>query len=169
MADSDRSRFDYEPINSAPGLFSIYGCGLSLYGSRDKDPDTSSHVATRFITLVYFPLFAIGAFRIAKTAQGSFYLGKTTLSSVTRVWNYVVFAALLALFGTGYWQSHITSPEYIAEKRMEKVEVALSDQRIGDAAELLSKVFSSRTSFAIGAGEKLHLLVDNRKVSKHGP
>ena len=96
VADSAEQRLNYETIKSPPGLFGFNGCGLRLYGSRDKDADTSSDVATRFMTLVFFPLFAIDAYRISKTDEGSYFLGKTPLSSLSRGWNYVLALALIA-------------------------------------------------------------------------
>lgn len=166
MPDPAEERLDYRPIESTPGLFGFYGCGLRLYGSRDKDADTSSHVATRFMTVVFFPLFAIDAYRITKTEEGSFFLGATGLSRVTRGWNYLVLVALLVLGGLGYWQSYLTSPEYIAGENLALAEAAVSEGRIGDAAELLEKVSRGNTSHAESAGTTLRLLVDTAKLRK---
>ena len=57
---------DLKPIKSAPSMFSVNGFGLSTYGARDNDAETGTYVKTHCLTALFIPLFALGAYRVAK-------------------------------------------------------------------------------------------------------
>jgi len=47
-------------------MFSYWGTGIRLYGSRDKDPNDGSYIATKWITIFFFPIIPLGSYRVWK-------------------------------------------------------------------------------------------------------
>ena len=67
----------------------------------------------------------------------------------------IIFVLLVAAIGVGAWYTYTQSPVYIAKRNMEQAQAAISQQRIGDAAQLLQKVSVSNTGMAsAGHGAK---------------
>ena len=58
------------PVGGPPPLFGINGCGLRIYGRRDFDGETGTYVATYFATLLFVPIVALGAYRVADAPGG---------------------------------------------------------------------------------------------------
>ena len=71
----------------------------------------------------------------------------------------IIFVLLVAAIGVGAWYTYTQSPVYIAKRNMEQAQAAISQQRIGDAAQLLQKVSVSNTGMASAAREQLMGLV----------
>ena len=66
-----QSRFhEMRAVRSAPSLFSINGFGTSLCGARDHDPESGTYVKTHTICLLFVPVLALGAYRVAKAESG---------------------------------------------------------------------------------------------------
>ena len=62
---------DMSPISSPPTLFTMNGCGLTIYGNRDRDAATQTYVKTRSICLIFIPIIPIDAYRVADADQAS--------------------------------------------------------------------------------------------------
>jgi hypothetical protein len=59
MANRIRNRLALEgvqKIDRAPTMSTLNGIGTTLYGRRNFDPQTKSHVATLYFTFVFLPL-----------------------------------------------------------------------------------------------------------------
>ncbi|MCA9691760.1 MAG: hypothetical protein KC636_19300 [Myxococcales bacterium] len=112
-----------KPLEKAPTLFTLNGCGVRMYGERDL-LDDGSYVSTRFATLVFLPLFPIDAFRVAPGEDGGWYfLARAPLSRVARVWRYAaagLFALLLISWAT---ESYRNSPD----RRLEAAIAAVAE------------------------------------------
>ena len=82
MNDDIFERFpDMQPISSPPSLFGIYGIGTSIAGKRDVDEQTVTYVKTHCLTLLFIPLIAIGAYRVADAQTEGWYRAMRTNSS----------------------------------------------------------------------------------------
>lgn len=98
--DELKSRFpNLRPINGAPVLFRFNGCGFSVYGTRDRDEQTGTYVTTYAFCIVFIPVLALTAYRVADApGGGQYYLGREGLSGFAKGWN-MLLAAMVGLFG----------------------------------------------------------------------
>ncbi len=151
-----------EPLTSTPTLFSINGFGFRMVGKRDRDEATNSYVATHFISALYIPLIALGAYRIAETAEGDYFIGKETLSGLAKFWNLLICASIISVVGAVSLQGYLGGDAYQAKKAMEQADNAMAENRIGEAAFLYKKVFTGHTKYKTRAGESLQRLNDAR-------
>lgn len=118
---------EMQPGSGAPTLFLINGCGLTCYGARDRDPETSTYVKTQVLALVLVPLLALRAYRVADASGGGwFFLGRVPLSRLARAWNALVLAGALTAASLAGWESHTSTPAYRAAE-------ALAEARAADA------------------------------------
>ena len=120
LPDSLRHKFPkLRPCKGTPTLFTFNGIGATLYGKRDFDDETRTYVKTRCFCLIFVPLIAIDAFRVADAGHRSWaIIGKEPLSQLARSWN--VGMACLAVWGGLMlgWKAHTSSPEYRAKQEM---------------------------------------------------
>lgn len=101
------------PGTKVPPLYTLNGCGVMLYGSRDHDRDTQSYVTTLFFTLVFLPLFPIKAYRVVKASHNSYYfLGTEPLSGLCKGYRLVVACVAIFFIATISWSSHVNSEPY---------------------------------------------------------
>lgn len=92
-------------LKGVPALFTLNGCGFSLYGRRDFDQQTHTYVKTRFISLVFVPVFPWDAYRVADAAKGWYFIGKEPLGKITLGWQRLVAVGLVALLIGSGWDS----------------------------------------------------------------
>lgn len=112
---------EVRPLKSPPSLFTLNGCGVGMYGKRDFDAATGTYTKTRCLCLVFFPIFALDAYRVADASSRSWYfLGKTDISRFARIWRYGVFGMMALVFAAGGWNSYRESPGYVSKKAREK-------------------------------------------------
>ncbi len=110
---------DLTPIRSAPSLYTMNGIGTGVYGRRDYDDETGTYVTTYCFCVLFIPLLAISAYRVADAPGGGYYfLGKTPLSLVAKGWNGLLAAAAVAGIGFGVFQSWYHSPENVARRKL---------------------------------------------------
>lgn len=155
MNDQDvdlQARFpSMRPLRSAPTLFTINGCGLKIYGRRDFDRATGTYVKTRFIVLLFLPLFALGSYRVADGRGGGWYfVGKEPLSRLARTWNQLLLLALLGGSGVLGWQSYTTSPDYLAGQQLAAA-AAQESTRPTEAVAIWAAVARGKTRHAATA------------------
>jgi hypothetical protein len=106
---------EMRPIRNPPSLNTVNGIGTMAYGRRDYDAETHTYVTTQYLTLVFIPILAFGAYRVADAPNGGWYfLGKVPLSGFARAWNYCALFLLVGGVGLGFWIHHINTPEYRA-------------------------------------------------------
>src|SRR3990172_12223994 len=88
------------PIRSAPTLFRVNGCGLGMYGSRDPDTETGTHVKTWCICFLWVPILALRAYRVADAEQGWYFIGRERLSGLAKGWNLLLLGLAVGLAAT---------------------------------------------------------------------
>lgn len=59
-----------------PSLFTLNGFGLSLAGSRDKDPQTGASIKSHVITLLFIPVFVLGSYVTAPAPDGGYHFSR---------------------------------------------------------------------------------------------
>ena len=145
-----------KPITAPPTLFSINGCGVILYGRRDYDSQTNTYLKTRWFTLIFLPLIALGSYRVADAPGGGWYfLGKEPLALLPKVWNWVLLLALLTTGGFIGWHSYTTSPEYLAAQEMKDADEHLAKGEHAEAVRSYRDVLGKSTSHSPAATEKV--------------
>lgn len=94
-----KARFpNLRPIQGAPVLFRINGCGFSVVGTRDRDPATGTYLTTYVFCIVFIPVLALTAYRVADApGGGQYYLGREDLSGFAKGWN-MLLAAMVSFF-----------------------------------------------------------------------
>jgi len=138
---------EMKPVKGSPTLFTLNGCGLSIYGKRNFDAETGTYIATRFITLVFVPLFAVSSYRVADAEEGGWYfLGKEGVSKVWQMLNAVVLSLLIYAVGMISWSSYTSSPDYRQKKALEMV-----DQR--EKGAVMKSIVSLVDLHDIGGGK----------------
>ncbi len=147
---------DLKPIRKTPTLGTINGIGLTINGSRDHDPETGTYVASHCFSLLFIPLFAIGAYRVARAEEGGWYfLGKEPLSAFAKGWNCLVLASILVGVGYGWWNSHMGTPEYAAGQKLAQAQQLAQDGSVVQAARLYREVVTGGTSHSQEAERSL--------------
>ncbi|MEO1614400.1 MAG: hypothetical protein AAFV88_01035, partial [Planctomycetota bacterium] len=130
-----------KPVKRAPTMWTVNGCGLTLYGSRDKDPETRTYVKTRCLSLVFLPLFALSAYRVAKAGgEGWYFLGRVPLSGFAKAWNFLIAICLAGGIGGITFNQIYNSPDAIAERKLAEAESQLSSGEVVAAAESIRSV-----------------------------
>ena len=90
---------DLEPIDSAPSLYTINGCGVTLYGNTDADPESGSYMATYYFVLIFVPIFPICRYRvISNGGSGYRFLGKGKLRTFDKWHIAIAIFAILFMF-----------------------------------------------------------------------
>lgn len=89
---------DCEPIEAAPALWTINGCGTHIYGQAEPDTETGTYVGTLFFTLLFVPILVLSRFRMRDAEGGGHqFFGRVPLGRFGWTWNAVVAALLLAV------------------------------------------------------------------------
>ena len=135
-AGAERLLATPEPVKRAPTLFRINGCGVGLYGSRDRRAD-GSYIATWCLSLVFVPVLPLAAYRVLDRGGGSyFFVGKVRLGPIARAWQRLValgLAGMIAWAGVG---AYLRSPS-------RQLRVALGEarqvERSGDREAALAR------------------------------
>jgi hypothetical protein len=112
------------PITSAPTLFRLNGCGVGLYGERDRGPD-GSYIATYCLSVLWIPVLPLTAYRVKKVDGNRYMFGtKEVLGPVTRAWR----AGVVALgLGAAAWTGvggYLHTPEHRAKVAFEDAKKA---------------------------------------------
>ena len=90
-----------EPLTTAPALFRLNGCGVALLGQRDLQ-ENGSYVATRYLTVLFLPIFPLDAFRVTRASGGFRFHGKVGLDArAHQLRRLVVAIALVAAAVSG--------------------------------------------------------------------
>lgn len=90
-----------EPITGAPGLFTLNGVGVRVYGTGNT-PD-GLEMGVHFFVVLFVPIFPFAAYLYQQDGKQYRFFGKVPLGSITWVWKNLAASALgLGLLGAGY-------------------------------------------------------------------
>jgi hypothetical protein len=161
MSDSLTDRFpDMRPVSSAPSLSTFHGIGTMLVGRRDVDEETDTYVKTHCFTVLFVPLVALGAYRVADAPGGGWYfLGKVPLSGFARAWNRAFGVLAVVCAGLGGWVAYTRSEDYKAGEALARAERLAEEGDGKQAAELYREVMLGPSSKAPAARERFDALV----------
>lgn len=160
-----------KPVKSAPILFTLNGCGLSVYGTRDNDALTGTYVTTRFLCIVFIPVFPLDAYRVCDSGNGGWYfLGKDRLGTFSRFWQKAVVGCIIFFVGSVMWQGHLNSPDYRAKQATEEAENLVKQGRNIEAAQIYKRMIDENIGSKNANGaviiELLKKEIDSGDVSR---
>jgi tetratricopeptide (TPR) repeat protein len=151
---------DMQPIRTAPSLGTVNGIGCTVVGSRNYDPATGTYVKTHCLCVLFVPVVALGAYRVADAQQGWYFLGRVPLSRFAKTWNWCLVGLVLWLIGSLWWSSHTSSAAYVARARLNEADQLVADGKPGSAAQLYRDVALGGTEHASTAAGKIKDLLD---------
>jgi tetratricopeptide (TPR) repeat protein len=148
---------EMEPVHAAPSLVTINGFGTTLCGSRDRDEETGTYVATRCLCAIFIPLFALAAYRVAHAGGNEYYfVGKQPLSALAKAWNVLIVLALVAAVGYFGFTGYYYSEEAVAGRDLAAAERHLAAGEHSEAIAKYEKVAGGLTSQATVARQSLY-------------
>ena len=151
-----------QPITKPPSLGSVNGIGTFAYGHRDDDPESGTYVLTQVFGILFVPLIALGAYRVANAPGGGWYfLGRVPLSGLARNWNWLLAIGLISGATITYFQIRAHSPEHIAAFKLEQADNLAATGKVGQAAEMYFEIAVGGTSHAAAAVDRVSALLDN--------
>lgn len=150
------------PVKSPPAMFRINGCGVALYGSRDQDAETGTYVATWCLALVFIPVLALRAYRVARSPRGGWYfVGREPLSALAKGWNLLVVAGIAAGIAVAQYGNYTSTPAYKAKQQMAAARAQVEKGQLAQAAKTYQGLAVAGGEQADEAGAALGGLLDN--------
>jgi len=157
IPDHLRLKFpDLRPVKHPPTLIRINGIGLGMYGRRDYDQETNTYVKTYCICVVFVPILALAAYRVANADRGWYFIGKERLSSFAKSCNFGILLLSLMFAGILAEKSYKTSPDYLARQEIRHAQEALKSGKPLEAARIYREVALGTTLQAEPARQDLH-------------
>jgi hypothetical protein len=86
------------PVSSAPTLYSINGCGFTVYGNTDLDRESGSYMTTYYFVLLFIPIFPICRYRVKSSGNSYNFLGKGQLRPFDKAHLAISLIGILLLF-----------------------------------------------------------------------
>ncbi|WP_018969002.1 tetratricopeptide repeat protein [Rubritalea marina] len=126
-------------IKSAPSSYTLNGFGLSMHGKRDYNPETGLYIKDHTLTALFLPIFRLKSYVVSDAENGGWhFVGAVPLHSKGRLWNKVAAALILGSILTFSGNSYYNSPEMKAGREISKAEIAATNGKYFEAAQLLA-------------------------------
>lgn len=143
-------------IEHAPSMFLLNGCGCSVYGKRDPDRETGTYVKTYCLALIFVPVLALSAYRVADDGgSGWYFIGRVPLSGFAKIWNLCVAGLLACLVSLAYMAYYTNTPEYKAEQELAKADEFHAAGDLKKAVQSYGSILDGNTPSATPAGQRL--------------
>jgi len=99
VKDSARvQRLRGAPIKAAPGLGTVNGVGLTIYGNTDFDAETQSYITTHYFVILGIPIIPLGRYRVRDLGGRKYsFMGKFPLRPADRWHMGIAAGAILAV------------------------------------------------------------------------
>ena len=100
-----------KPIESAPSMYTLNGCGTHLYGQTDLDTSTGSFISTLYFVLLFVPIVPLARYRVSSSDGKSYrFYGKAPFRTFDKIHLGIFCAAIVcAILYSGLWgSSHAT-------------------------------------------------------------
>ena len=149
------------PVKSPPALARLNGCGVSVFGKRDSDPQTQTYVTTWCVSILFIPVFALRAYRVAVAERGWYFLGREPLSSFAKWWNVGLIAALVSI-GIGFeYNKYTSSPAYKAHQQMARAAGLIKQGHLAEGAKAYEGLAVAGADESSNAATALKDLLNN--------
>ena len=124
------------PHDTAPTLGSVNGIGTGFYGRRDEWPDRS-YATTHCFSVLWIPIYPLGAWRVRAADGGYHVLAREQLSWFARLVRWLLPAAVVLVIVSAAALSYLHDPERLARQRWD---AALEAAHTGDAEAALQRL-----------------------------
>ena len=115
------------PLSSAPPLFRLNGCGVGLYGERDRRPD-GSYIATYCLCVLFIPVLPLTAYRVRDAGDSRYqFSAREYLSPLMRGIQIAMLSCVVLAVGWKGLSAYLDSPARHAS-------IALDAARAAEAA-----------------------------------
>jgi hypothetical protein len=115
------------PLTSAPPLFRLNGCGVGLYGQRDRRPD-GSYIATYCLSVLFIPVLPLTAYRVRDAGDNRFqFSAREYLSPLMRGIQIAMLSGVVLAVAWSGVASWLDSPSH-------KASVALGAAKAAEAS-----------------------------------
>lgn len=94
---NERSFGNLKPIDYAPTLYTINGCGAMLWGSTGYNPLTGQYIATYYFVLFFIPIFPIGRYLVSNNGKEYRFFGKLPLRLFDKLHIAILIGLIAAL------------------------------------------------------------------------
>lgn len=148
-------------VKSAPALARLNGCGVGLYGKRDFDAETGTHVATWCVSLLFVPVLCLRAYRVAKSPRGWYFLGREPLSPIAKWWNIALLAGIAFIAGGLKYNAYVSSPAYKAQRQMASAQNLIKAGHLTEGARIYQTLALAGADQSDQANTALADLIDN--------
>ncbi|NQD36774.1 hypothetical protein HPT27_07025 [Permianibacter sp. IMCC34836] len=156
---------ELEPVFEAPKQFSYFGIGTRLFGKRDFNNQSRSHVATLCFTLFFVPIFPLAAYRVAQHGSDRYVLGKVPVSAFAKKAGVAAVSALLLTGVTTAIMAYLDSPSYQARNKLSQAEDSINAGHYAAAAQLYKSVFDGAPAeFSNQAKESMKRLLSHERI-----
>lgn len=143
---------EMQPVKSAPAMFTVNGCGLSMWGRREFDAETGTYLKTWCLVFLFLPVFCFRTYRVADAPnRGWYFLGREPVSLFAKMWNLFLLSCIGGGFTYNAWLRHTQSPEYIAAQKMEAAHADIAAGQWQKAFHTLHDVAMGSTSHSTQA------------------
>jgi hypothetical protein len=150
------------PVKKGPTMFRVNGCGVALYGKRDLDAETGAYVATWCVALLFIPILALRAYRVAKAPKGWYFLGREPLSTLARAWNLAIVLSVAATFGIVQYNNYLTTPGHHEAVLMQTAKSLVGQGHLAKAAGIYQSLAVAGGEESIAAAEAVKGLLDTQ-------
>ncbi len=132
------------PLTSAPPLFRLNGCGVALYGERDRQPD-GSYIATYCICILFIPVLPLTAYRVRHAGDRTYqFTARESLSPLTRGIQIAMLSVAVLAAGWSGVSSWLESPGRHARIAFEE---AKATETAGDREGAIAKYSATLQRF----------------------
>lgn len=136
------------PLTSAPPLFRLNGCGVGLYGERDRRPD-GSYIATYCLCIFFIPVLPLTAYRVRDAGERRYQFSThESLSPFTRGLQIALLSCVVLAAGWGGVASFLDSPSHQANVALDAAHKA---EAAGDREGAIEKYNAAIKRFAFDA------------------
>ncbi len=149
------------PVKSAPALFRINGCGLAMYGRRDSHAETGTYISTWCACLLFIPVFALRAYRVADAENGGqYFIGREALSGLAKAFNASLIAAIAIGLGAYQYAEYTSTPAYKARQQMAAAAKLEQQGRLAEAARTYESLVVTDTTEKENAINAIRALIN---------
>jgi tetratricopeptide (TPR) repeat protein len=99
-----------QPVTDPPPLATINGIGFALYGERDPDPITQSHIATYYFVILFIPIIPLACYRVIQRGNRWQFLGKAPLSAANKRHLWILLGVIGLFILRGFADASTSSP-----------------------------------------------------------
>ena len=155
---------EMRPAGSPPALQTVNGIGTGFYGSRDLDRPTGSYVKTQCFCILFVPILALKAYRVASRGSGWTLIGRVPLSRFAKTWNIAFLCAIVGSIGLGLMVAHFKDPTYLAGRKLAQADEAAAAGRLLEAGQLYREVARTHTQHAAAARQRCAKLLERPEI-----